>query len=128
MRAIKTILALFILTTLAFAIDKLTVKQLQADTKKYDNKEIILTGKVDQFKQRTSRAGNPYFTFKMVDKADKKIEVNVYGQGKPDKEPKNGDNVEVKGIYRIEKQFGGNTFKNEIQIKPQALNVLEPDK
>lgn len=117
-----------ILTTLAFAIDKLTVKQLQADTKKYDNKEIILTGKVDQFKQRTSRAGNPYFTFKMVDKSDKKIEVNVYGQGKPDKEPKNGDMVEVKGIYRIEKEFGGNKFKNEIQIKPQALDILEPDK
>ena len=125
----RAFIALFlILSTLAFAIDKLTVKQLQADTKKYDNKEIILTGKVDQFKQRTSRAGNPYFTFKMVDKADKKIEVNVYGQGKPDKEPKNGDMVEVKGVYRVEKQFGGNTFKNEIQIKPQALNVLEPDK
>jgi DNA polymerase III alpha subunit len=125
----RAFIALFlILSTLAFAIDKLTVKQLQADTKKYDNKEIILTGKVDQFKQRTSRAGNPYFTFKMVDKADKKIEVNVYGQGKPDKEPKNGDMVEVKGIYRVEKQFAGNTFKNEIQIKPQALDIIEPPK
>jgi DNA polymerase III alpha subunit len=119
---------LLLLATLALAADKLTVKQLQADTKKYDQKEITLTGKVDKFKQKTSRAGNAYFTFSLQDPADKKIDVNVYGQGKAEKPPKDGDLVEVKGTYRLEKNVGGNTFKNEIQIKPDAIKVLTPAK
>ena len=117
-----------ILSALAFAIDKLTVEQLQADTKKYDSKEIILTGKVDKFKQKTSRAGNSYFTFFMQDPADKKIQVNVYGQGVVEKPPKDGGVVEVKGTYRLEKVVAGNTFKNEIQIKPDAIKIVEPPK
>ena len=113
-----------ILATLALAADKLTVKQLQADTKKYDGKEIVLTGKVDKFQQKTSRAKNEYFVFKLIDKADKKSIVNVYGQGKLEKAPKEGELVELKGTYRLEKTVGGNTFKNEIQIKLDGIKIL----
>jgi hypothetical protein len=116
----------FLLATLALATDKLTVKQLQADAKKYDGKEIVLSGKVEKFQQKTSRAKNEYFVFKLIDKEDKKSIVNVYGQGKLEKFPKDGDLVELKGTYRLEKTVGGNTFKNEIQIKPDGIKVLSP--
>lgn len=123
-RALKTTFLLLILTTLALAADKLTVKQLQADTKKFDGKEITVTGVVDKFEQRKSKAGNDYFLFKLVDKADKRLMVNIYGQGKVAKPPKNGANVELKGNYKIEKKLGNRTFKNELQIKSDAIKVL----
>jgi hypothetical protein len=123
-RALKTTLFLLILATFAIAADKLTVKQLQAATKKFDGKEVVVTGVVDKFEQRKSKAGNDYFLFKLVDKADKKLVVNIYGQGKAVKPPKDGNLVELKGTYRTEKKVGNRTFKNEVQIKPDAIRVL----
>lgn len=123
-RTLKTTLLLLILTTVALAADKLTVKQLQADTKKFDGKEIVVTGVVDKFEQRKSKAGNDYFLFKLVDKSDKKLMVNIYGQGKVATPPKNGANVELKGNYKVEKKLGNRTFKNELQIKPDAIKSL----
>lgn len=127
-RILKTTLLLFILATFALAADKLTVKQLQADPKKHDAKEITLVGRVDKFQQRTSKAGNEYFLFKLVDKADKKLMVNVYGQGEPAKPPKDGDVVQIKGTYRIEKKLGSRVFKNEIQVKSDDIKVIESAK
>jgi DNA polymerase III alpha subunit (gram-positive type) len=123
-RALKTALFLLVLTTLAFAADKLTVKQLQAAAKKFDGKEITVTGVVYKFEQRTSKAGNAYFIFKLADKADKKLVVNIYGQGKAAKLPKDGDQVELKGMYKLEKKVGNRNFKNELQIQRDAIKVL----
>lgn len=127
-RHLQSLFLFLILGCLAFAAEKLTVEQLLKDAKKFDGKEITLTGKVDKFQQKTSRAGNDYFVFKLVDKQDKKALVNVYGQGKPKKEPKNGDVVELKGMYRVEKKFGNSVYKNELQIKPEDIKTLEPAK
>jgi len=76
---------------------------------------------VDKFVQRTSKAGNPYFLFKLIDKVDKNKVVNVYGQGKLEKEPKKDDLVEVTGKYFIETKSGDKTYKNELQTKAEQV-------
>ena len=124
----STVLIATLLLASVFAADKLTVKQLAQDPKKVDGKVITLIGKVDKFEQRTSKAGNDYFLFKLLDKLDKKATVNVYGQGKADKGLKNGDVVEIKGEYKIERKYGSRTYKNELQVKPEAIKVIEPAK
>lgn len=123
-----TLLFIALVASIAFAADKLTVKQLQKDAKKFDAKEITLVGKVDKFQQKTSKAGNDYFVFKLVDKDDKKALVNIYGQGKLEKPPKDGDSVELKGTYRVEKKIGTSTYKNELQVKPDQVKVVDPAK
>lgn len=124
-KVLKSILLITILATVALAVTKLSVKELQADTKKFDTKEVTITGVSDKFEQKTSKAGNDYFVFKLADKSDKKILVNIYGQGKVEKPPKDGSTLELKGTYRIEKKVGNRTFKNELQIKPDGIKVLQ---
>jgi cytochrome c-type biogenesis protein CcmE len=98
---------------LAFAAERVAVSALLKDADKYDGKAITLTGTVADFKQKTSKRGNDYFTFKLKDKSEV---VNIYGQGKLEKAPKDGDKVEVTGRYAKEKKQGDVTFKNELNV------------
>lgn len=100
-------------TCLAFAATKATVEDILKDPAKFDNKEIAVTAKVADFKAKTSKAGNKYFTFKL--KSGEK-EVNVYGRGELEKEPKEGDKVTATGIFRKEKQIKDFKVKNEIDV------------
>lgn len=78
---------------------------------KYDGKAISVKGVVADFKAKTSKAGNDYYVFDLV---DGKESLAVYGQGKLEKAPKDGDKVTVTGKYARERKVGGRTFKNEI--------------
>jgi len=100
----------------ASAAEKASVKDIIKDGSKFDKKVVTTTGKVAKFEQRTSRAGNSYFVFEVVEEKDK-AKVNVYGRGKLDLAVKNGDSVEVTGYYRLEKKVGNQTFRNEIEVK-----------
>lgn len=121
-------ITLALIASVAFAADKMTVKELLVDAKKFDGKPVTVSGLVDKFKQKTSKKGNDYFTFKLVDKGDKKKIVNLYGQGKPKIEVKDGQLLSVTGTYRVEKTVGNSTFKNEIQVKPDTVRVLAQPK
>jgi hypothetical protein len=124
MRNLKLVLLLTCLfSSVAFADDVLSVKQLQSDPKRYDGKQITIRGSLDKFEQRTSRAGNAYFLFKLLDKSDKTAVVNVFGRGKLEKLPKHGSLFEVKGIYRVAKKLGNRVYKNEIETKPEHVTV-----
>jgi hypothetical protein len=85
----------------------------------YSGKEVKAVGKVEKFQQKTSKIGNPYFTFKLLDK-DKKT-VNIYGKGKLDPPLKDGVTVEVTGTFTKEKVVSGITFKNEIETAPKYV-------
>lgn len=122
------LITLALIASVAFAADKMTVKELVADAKKFDGKPVTVSGLVDKFKQKTSKKGNDYFTFKLVDKGDKKKIVNLYGQGKPKVEVKDGQLLSVTGTYRLEKTVGNSTFKNEIQVKPDTVRILAQPK
>lgn len=108
---------LFLGVMMAFAAEALTVPALLKDADKHDGKGVTVAGKVLEFKQKTSRAGNEYWTLKL--KGDKKDEnLNVYGRGKLDPAPKKDDKVEVNGVYRKEKKLADFTVKNEVDTSP----------
>lgn len=105
--------ALAALAAIAFATEKAKVADLLKDADKFDGKIVEATGKVADFQQKTSRAGNKYFVFKLKD-GDQA--VNVYSQGEAKPVLKDGDKVKVTGTYRKEKKVSNFTVKNEIDI------------
>lgn len=100
---------------IALATDSPKIDELLTNGKKFDKKIVMVTGKVDKFEQKTSRAGNDYYVFKLV---DNKSIVNIYGQGKLAKPPKDGMVVQVTGFFQVEKKLGDRVFKNEIDLTP----------
>ena len=110
-------LGLVLVAALAFAVEAVKVKDLVAKPEKFDGKVVKVSGTVKKFKAKTSRAGNDYFTFDLVE-SDRGIEV--YGRGKLDKEPKIGDKVEVSGKFVKEKTIGKGegafTVKNQVDV------------
>lgn len=121
------LLASVFVAAIALAVEKVGLVELAKDPKKYDGKVLETSGEVAEFKQKTSRAGNKYFTFTLVQ--GDKAKVHVYSQGEAAKEVKDGATVKVTGIYRLEKKLGTMTFKNEIDAtkakdKPNGIEVL----
>lgn len=96
---------------LAMAAGTVTPSDIVKSPDKFDKMVVTATGTVKKFNPRTSKAGNPYFTFDLTSGKDK---VSVFGHGKLDKPLKDGDKVEVKGTFVKEKTVGTSTFKNEI--------------
>lgn len=114
----RTSLVIPFVALLALAVaatpTKTTVAGLLKDPK-LDKKPVVVKGKVERFSARTSKAGNAYFLFKLAD-GDKK--VSVYGHGSLKPEPKNGQTVEVTGLFAKERKLGERTFKDEIDVSP----------
>lgn len=109
-----------LVSALALAADALTVDSLLKDKEKYNEKAVTVKGLVSEYKQRESRLGNPYLTFKL--KGENSV-ANVYMRGKldGDKAPKDGDEVEVMGVYRKEKKVNDSfTTKDEIDVSKDA--------
>jgi Cu/Zn superoxide dismutase len=111
--ALKALLVVA-LVQFALAAANETVEAITKDPSKFDKKEVKVVGKVEDFKQKTSRKGNHYFTFKVVSVEKKDEALNVYSQGKMEPELKDGDKVEVWGVFRQEKKVQDFTVKNEI--------------
>lgn len=120
--------------SLALAAEKVTIAELTKDPAKYDGKAVTLTGKVMKFKQKTSKAGNPYFTFKLVGKTEDDV-VNIYGRGTYEKELANDVMVTVTGKFVKEKKVGEMTYKNEVDVtkdknddktKDFGVKMIEP--
>lgn len=106
------------LAVVAYAADVLTVDKLLKDRDDHDGKDVVVTGKVADFRERESRAGNKYTTFKI--QGENKI-ASVYVQGVLDPTPKNGDTVEVSAVFRKEKKVNDNfTVKDELDATKKA--------
>lgn len=101
-----------------FAVQNLTVEDVLAKAADHNDKTVTVKGKVADFKQKTSRAGNAYFTFKL--KGAKDEPINVYSRGTSEKEYKDNDVVIVTGIFRKEKKVQDFTVKNEIDATKQV--------
>ena len=85
---------------------------LTSDLAKHDQKVVTVVGKVDKYKEKTSKGAKKPYTVFVV--SDAKGKVNVYLQGRPDEKLKDGDKVRVTGLYRKEKKVKEMVFKNEI--------------
>ncbi len=118
-------------SALALAVDKVALPDLLKDPKAYDGKTISVTGAVAEFKQKTSRKGNKYFTFQMKT-GDKQI-LNVYSQGEAPEGTKDGAKVVVVGVFRQEKKVLDFTVKNEIDAtkvegKENGVKLVKAEK
>lgn len=124
----KLLLAAACLTaTLGFVEERLSPSSLlkQADAK--NEKMVVVSGKVTDFSQKVSRAGNPYFVFKL--KEGESV-VSVYGRGNAATEIKDGVKVLATGIFRKEKKVGDFTVKNEVDVsktKDKPYGVRKDD-
>ena len=115
MKAIARVIAFTFLFVFAFAVaaDKATVAELLNDPAKFDGKVLTVTGKAKNFKAKTSKAGNNYFTFQIEEKGKT---INVYGRGELAKAPKDGEKVEATGKFAKEKDMKSFTVKNELDV------------
>jgi cytochrome c-type biogenesis protein CcmE len=123
-------LSLLIVSAVAFAAQTEKIADIVANQAKYDGKEVSVTGKVSNYKSKTSKSGRDYTTLDVVDAGKT---VAVYAQGKLSPEPKDGDKVEVTGKYAKEKKIGGEkgfTVKNQIDAsgkkdKPANIKIVK---
>jgi hypothetical protein len=88
---------------------KTTVAAILEDPDRFHKKLVQVEGKVSDYKEKISRAGNAYTTFKLVQQ-DQKITVFSYGHLNLE----NNNEVVVVGRFYKEKRVGRATFKNEI--------------
>jgi len=109
---------------LAVAAQKATIADLLKTPEKFDGKVVTVRGKVVKFQQKTSKAGNDYFTMKLVDDKDERI--SVYGRGKH-KELKDDVSVEVTGKFAKEKKVGDVTFKLEVDVTKDEKDKATKD-
>jgi cytochrome c-type biogenesis protein CcmE len=127
-----TLLVVTAFAAVALAVDKVPLADLVKEPKTYDGKTITVTGVVADFKQKTSRIGNKYFTFKLAksEKEKDKDIVNVYSQGEAGEGVKDGAKVVVTGVFREEKKLKDFSVKNEIDAtkvkdKENGVKVLK---
>ena len=87
------------------------VSEIRDAPAKYDGKAVAVKGKVAHFKQKTSKAGNDYYTFDLVDGKEK---LAIYGGDKLEKPLKDDEAVVVTGKFAAERKVGEHVFTNEI--------------
>ncbi len=107
----RLLLPLLMLAAFAFAGTPITVDALIKDAAKHNNKPVVVTGQIETFKQRKSKAGNDYVTLTLKGENES---VNVYLRGKFTPVPKKGAHAEVTGVYHKEKKIKDFVIKNEI--------------
>lgn len=114
------IVALVLSFTMALqAQEQVTVQALLNNGKQYDGKQVVLVGVASKLKQKVSKKGNPYYTFRI---GEGKQSVSVFGYGNaPAKE---GDKVRVTGKFAVEKRVGYATYRNEIDVTKGKVEVL----
>lgn len=110
------------LAAVAFAGEKISVSDFLNKVDSYDHKVVTVIGKTANFKAKTSKKGNAYFTFQILGQT-KDEKVYVFSQGKMEKELKDGTKVEVTGKFEKERKVGTSTFKNEIDISKDEHNA-----
>jgi hypothetical protein len=93
-----------------------TVADIAKNPTHFDQKAVTVSGTAEAVSSRTSRRGNPYTTFRLADQGDA---VKVFTFGTP--AIKDGQRVEVHGVFQRVKQVGRYTFHDEIDATSVTL-------
>lgn len=90
---------------------KTSVSEILSNPDKYDGKMVQVDGKVYSLKFKTSKRGNPYYTFSIRGISNDALRVFSFGSPSV----KNADSVTVRGVYQKVKHVPTRyTFYNEI--------------
>jgi hypothetical protein len=87
----------------------------------FDGQTLTLRGTITALKETVSRGGNDYTTFKLQDAGGRA--VNIFKWGHPSL--KDGDWVEVEGIFRQTKHVAAYTFHNEVEAQSIRVRVVK---
>lgn len=96
----------------------LSVASLLENPGRYDGKVVTVSGVITAYRERVSRAGNPYTTFRLQEGG---ASVGVFAWGH--RGLREGARVRVTGVFQRVRRVGRFTFYNEIEI--QQIQVLE---
>lgn len=97
----------------------LTISEILSNKEIYDGKKVIVSGKIYRIKRKTSKSGNEYTTFTLVDGLNS---INVFIFGHP--EILENEKITVIGVYQKEKTVSGYTYYNEIEAEEIVKNEL----
>jgi hypothetical protein len=101
-----------------------TVRALLGEPKKWDGKLVEVEGTVEEYEQRTSKAGHEYSKFRLA-MPDVKERAAVFSFNHLGLA--NGKKAKVRGLFQETKKVGEATFKNEIDAsKPKGSVVVLP--
>ena len=109
--AIILVLAIVLCGNFSDAAQETTVEKILANKDSFDGKEVSVYGTVSKLKLKTSKGGNEYTTFSLINGSGVSLNVFVWGHSKI----KEGQKVKVIGTYRKVKKVGRYTFYNEIE-------------
>lgn len=117
-KILNILLCFFFISKIVFCEEaqRTTIKQIFNNPDLFDKKEVIVEGTVSGLKMKISKAGNAYTTFSLIDQNYNSINVFIWGHEKINRQSiKNGDYVEIKGIFNKVKYVGKYKFYNEIE-------------
>ena len=91
-----------------------TIEEVLANPKKYDEKYVILEGKVKEFKYTTSSKGEPFTIFKLIDSDKNEVRVYYEDEHLPFTI---GDQVKIMGKFWKQKRYFLYKIKNVIKAR-----------
>jgi hypothetical protein len=92
--------------------DEISVCAIIAKPADFDHAHVTLRGAAADLKETTSRRGDDYTTFKLLDPSGCGA-LNIFTWGHPTLS--NGDRVRVEGLFETEHHQGKYTFYNEVE-------------
>jgi hypothetical protein len=125
---LSVILALICICFIPKIVDaqaiKTSVSEILSHPDKYDGKVVHVEGRIQSLKFSTSKKGNAYTTFKVVDPLNNSLNVFTFGSLSINR----GDSVMVTGRYHKVKQVPPKyTFYNEIESTQDGVKKKGKD-
>ena len=97
---------------------KTSVAEILSNPDKYDGKKVQVQGKIQSLKFNTSKKGNPYTTFMVVDPSNNSLNVFASGTLSINR----GDSVTVTGRYlKVKYVTPKYAFYNEIETTKDGV-------
>jgi hypothetical protein len=97
---------------------KTSVAEILSNPDQYDGKMVHVEGRIQSLKFNTSKKGNPYTTFMVVDSSNNALNVFTSGTLSINR----GDSVTVTGRYKKVKRVPPkDTFYNEIETTEDGV-------
>lgn len=99
-----------------------SLKDLIEHRQTYDGKIVTVRGEITNLQEKTTRRGNKFFTFKLVDKSDV-VSVFAFGEA----EVADGQYVEVNGKFHavnfVDREYYNQIDATEGEIRPLIEHV-----
>jgi single-stranded DNA-binding protein len=97
---------------------KTSVAEILSNPDQYDGKMVHVEGRIQSLKFNTSKKGNPYTTFMVVDSSNNSLNVFASGTLSINR----GDSVTVTGRYqKVKRVPPKDTFYNEIETTEDGV-------